>query len=71
MVQCFSPTPRQDETGFLYLTSKDAETTFSLKEAELKHGRLAMLAFLGFAAASGRTGLGATEAFNAWAAGFN
>jgi len=55
----------------LGLTSKDAETTFSLKEAELKHGRLAMLAFLGFAAASGRTGLGATEAFNAWAAGFN
>ncbi len=54
----------------LGLAAKDDENTFRLKEAELKHGRLAMLAFLGFAAAAGNSGLGATGAFAAWTGGF-
>jgi len=49
------------------LASKDEATTFRLKEAEIKHGRLAMIAFLGFASQALQTGLGATESFNAWA----
>lgn len=55
----------------LGLAAKDEATTFRLKEAELKHGRLAMIAFLGFAIAAGKTGLGATMAFNSFANSFN
>nr|DAA05880.1 TPA_inf: chloroplast light-harvesting protein CP29 precursor Lhcb4 [Euglena gracilis] len=54
----------------LGLASKDAETTFRLKEAEIKHARLAMVAFLGFATAAAKTGAGATTAFSIWAASF-
>lgn len=50
------------------LTSKDDATTFRLKEAELKHSRLAMLAFLGFSSQALATGLGATGSFSNWAA---
>jgi light-harvesting complex II chlorophyll a/b binding protein 4 len=52
----------------LGLASKDEATAFRLKEAELKHSRLAMLAFLGFAIQAGKTGLGASESFSVWAA---
>jgi light-harvesting complex II chlorophyll a/b binding protein 4 len=51
----------------LGLTKKDEATTFRLKEAEIKHGRLAMIAFLGFAAQALRTGLGASQSFGDWA----
>jgi light-harvesting complex II chlorophyll a/b binding protein 4 len=43
----------------LGLTSGDAAKTFSLKTAEIKHGRLAMLAFLGFSVQAFSTGEGA------------
>ena len=36
----------------LNLASEDANRAFKLKEAELKHGRLAMIAFLGKATCS-------------------
>jgi len=38
---------------------QDEARQFRLKEAELKHGRLAMIAFAGFAAQAGATGQGA------------
>jgi len=55
----------------LSLAGKDADSTFKLQEAELKHGRLAMIAFLGFSVAALRTGEGATEAFANWATAFS
>eukprot|EP01025_Chloroclados_australasicus_P068397 TRINITY_DN949_c0_g1_i11.p2 TRINITY_DN949_c0_g1~~TRINITY_DN949_c0_g1_i11.p2 ORF type:complete len:316 (-),score=31.79 TRINITY_DN949_c0_g1_i11:232-1062(-) len=43
----------------LKLASDDSERSFKLKEAEIKHARLAMVAFLGYAAQAGATGEGA------------
>jgi light-harvesting complex II chlorophyll a/b binding protein 4 len=42
----------------LGLASGDAEKAFNLKTAEIKHGRLAMVAFLGFGVQALTTGLG-------------
>jgi light-harvesting complex II chlorophyll a/b binding protein 4 len=46
----------------LGLASKDAEETFRLKTAELKHGRLAMVAMFGVAQQALNNGEGALEA---------
>eukprot|EP01023_Acetabularia_acetabulum_P016722 TRINITY_DN1826_c0_g2_i1.p1 TRINITY_DN1826_c0_g2~~TRINITY_DN1826_c0_g2_i1.p1 ORF type:complete len:266 (-),score=45.61 TRINITY_DN1826_c0_g2_i1:532-1329(-) len=43
----------------LKLASDDSERAFKLKEAEIKHARLAMVAFLGYAVQAGVTGQGA------------
>eukprot|EP01023_Acetabularia_acetabulum_P013248 TRINITY_DN1634_c0_g1_i2.p1 TRINITY_DN1634_c0_g1~~TRINITY_DN1634_c0_g1_i2.p1 ORF type:complete len:285 (+),score=69.17 TRINITY_DN1634_c0_g1_i2:634-1488(+) len=43
----------------LKLASDDSERSFKLKEAEIKHARLAMIAFLGYAVQAGVTGQGA------------
>lgn len=50
----------------LGLASGDEEKAFKLKTAEIKHGRLAMVAFLGFsvqAAATGQGALGSLSTF--------
>eukprot|EP01023_Acetabularia_acetabulum_P067101 TRINITY_DN917_c0_g1_i2.p2 TRINITY_DN917_c0_g1~~TRINITY_DN917_c0_g1_i2.p2 ORF type:complete len:287 (-),score=74.02 TRINITY_DN917_c0_g1_i2:212-1072(-) len=43
----------------LKLASDDSERAFKLKEAEIKHARLAMVAFLGYSVQAGVTGQGA------------
>eukprot|EP01023_Acetabularia_acetabulum_P013250 TRINITY_DN1634_c0_g1_i4.p2 TRINITY_DN1634_c0_g1~~TRINITY_DN1634_c0_g1_i4.p2 ORF type:complete len:282 (+),score=77.19 TRINITY_DN1634_c0_g1_i4:841-1686(+) len=43
----------------LKLASDDSERSFKLKEAEIKHARLAMIAFLGYSIQAGVTGQGA------------
>jgi len=54
----------------LKLASESDEKTFALREAELKHGRLAMLACLGFALQAGFKGTGALGSLEAFAASF-
>lgn len=54
----------------LGLASGDAEKTFALREAELKHGRLAMVACLGFAVQAAAKGTGALGSLKAFADSF-
>ena len=51
-------------------SSGDAEKTFALREAELKHGRLAMIACLGFGVQAGFKGTGALGSLKAFADSF-
>eukprot|EP01024_Parvocaulis_polyphysoides_P005272 TRINITY_DN1131_c0_g1_i2.p1 TRINITY_DN1131_c0_g1~~TRINITY_DN1131_c0_g1_i2.p1 ORF type:complete len:346 (-),score=57.53 TRINITY_DN1131_c0_g1_i2:192-1229(-) len=51
----------------LKLASDDSERSFRLKEAEIKHARLAMLAFLGYAVQAGATGQGALGSLSLFA----
>lgn len=51
-------------------SSGDAEKTFSLREAELKHGRLAMIACLGFGLQAAFKGTGALGSLKAFAESF-
>lgn len=54
----------------LNLIGPDAERSFKLKTAELKHGRLAMIAFLGFSVQAFSTGEGALSSLSAFASTF-
>ncbi|BDA44939.1 Chlorophyll a-b binding protein CP29 [Coccomyxa sp. Obi] len=54
----------------LGLASGDDARTFKLKEAELKHGRLAMVAFLGFGVQALSTGQGALGSLAKFASSF-
>ena len=54
----------------LGLASGDADKTFALREAELKHGRLAMVACLGFAVQAAAKGTGALGSLKAFADSF-
>ncbi|CAK0784280.1 Chlorophyll a-b binding protein CP29.1, chloroplastic [Coccomyxa viridis] len=54
----------------LNLASEDANRAFKLKEAELKHGRLAMVAFLGFGVQALTTGEGALGSLAKFASTF-
>eukprot|EP01026_Neomeris_dumetosa_P042663 TRINITY_DN355_c0_g1_i1.p1 TRINITY_DN355_c0_g1~~TRINITY_DN355_c0_g1_i1.p1 ORF type:complete len:290 (-),score=27.82 TRINITY_DN355_c0_g1_i1:289-1158(-) len=51
----------------LKLASDDSERAFKLKEAEIKHARLAMVAFLGYAVQAGATGQGALGSLSLFA----
>lgn len=51
-------------------SSGDAEKTFALREAELKHGRLAMVACLGFGIQAGFQGSGALGSLEKFALSF-
>eukprot|EP01025_Chloroclados_australasicus_P046420 TRINITY_DN5121_c1_g1_i1.p2 TRINITY_DN5121_c1_g1~~TRINITY_DN5121_c1_g1_i1.p2 ORF type:complete len:275 (-),score=40.30 TRINITY_DN5121_c1_g1_i1:261-1085(-) len=51
----------------LKLASDDSERSFRLKEAEIKHARLAMVAFLGYAVQAGVTGQGALGSLSLFA----
>ena len=54
----------------LKLASDDSERTQSLREAEIKHARLAMLAFLGFTVQAWFTGAGALGSLQKFSGGF-
>jgi light-harvesting complex II chlorophyll a/b binding protein 4 len=54
----------------LKLTGKSPEITFQLKEAEIKHGRLAMVACLGFLVQALTTGKGALESIESFSGTF-
>jgi hypothetical protein len=54
----------------LGLASGDDARAFKLKEAELKHGRLAMIAFLGFGVQALATGQGALGSLAKFASSF-
>ncbi|KAL6766951.1 LHCB4 [Auxenochlorella protothecoides x Auxenochlorella symbiontica] len=54
----------------LRLASGDDNRAFKLKEAELKHGRLAMIAFLGFSVQAWTTGEGALGSLAKFATSF-
>jgi light-harvesting complex II chlorophyll a/b binding protein 4 len=49
-------------------SEEDPERAFRLKTAEIKHGRLAMVAFLGFGIQAGVTGEGALGSLAKFAA---
>eukprot|EP01026_Neomeris_dumetosa_P025846 TRINITY_DN2120_c0_g1_i1.p2 TRINITY_DN2120_c0_g1~~TRINITY_DN2120_c0_g1_i1.p2 ORF type:complete len:320 (+),score=43.59 TRINITY_DN2120_c0_g1_i1:3033-3992(+) len=51
----------------LKLASDDSERSFRLKTAEIKHARLAMVAFLGYAVQAGVTGQGALGSLSLFA----
>jgi light-harvesting complex II chlorophyll a/b binding protein 4 len=54
----------------LRLASDDSERTFKLREAEIKHARLAMVAFLGFAVQAWYTGEGVLGSLTKFSSGF-
>eukprot|EP00887_Chlorella_sp_A99_P006957 scaffold2.g6957.t1 len=54
----------------LKLASDDSERTFKLREAEVKHGRLAMISFLGFAVQAWFTGEGVLGSLQKFSNGF-
>ncbi len=54
----------------LGLATGDDARAFKLKEAELKHGRLAMIAFLGFGVQALATGQGALGSLAKFASSF-